>query len=78
MDRIQRAGRVRIEPAELGIKVVLRVATGGDEFEALAPRPVGRQAGNQDLRDLAARDDPVAGITSLTAIPLKEDESMLV
>lgn len=53
-------------------------ALGGDQFEAFAQRPIRRQAGDQDLGELATRDDAVAGIAGVAAIPLKEYESMLV
>ena len=56
----------------------MRRALGGDEFEAFAQRLVRRQAGDQDLGDLAARDDPVTGIAGMTAIALEEHKPMLV
>ena len=78
VDRVDRARPVRIEPSELGIQVVWRRAFGGDEFEAFAQRRLKCQAGDQDLGDLATRNDPVAGIAGLAAITLKQYESMLV
>ena len=78
VNRVQRAWRVRIEPSELRIKVVLRLASGGDEFEAFAQRPIRCQAGDQDLGDLATRDDAVTGVADVAPIPLQEHESMLV
>ena len=63
---------------ELGIEVVLGRTLGGDELEAFAQCSIGRQAGDQDLGDLAARDNPVAGIASVAAIALEECQSVLV
>jgi hypothetical protein len=78
VDRVERARRVCIEPRELGVEVVWRRALGGDEFEAFAQRPVRGQAGDQDLSELATRDDSVAGVAGVAAIPLQKHEPMLV
>ena len=48
------------------------------KFEAFAQRPVRGQAGDQDLSELAARDDSVAGVAGVAAIPLQKHELMLV
>lgn len=48
------------------------------KFEAVAQRPVRGQAGDQDLSELATRDDSVAGVAGVAAIPLQKHEPMLV
>ena len=77
-DGVQGARRVRIESSELATEVVVRLASGGDEFETLAQRAVRGQARDQDLGDLATLDNSVAGIAGMAAIALEEYESMFV
>jgi hypothetical protein len=48
------------------------------ELEGLAQRLVRVEAADQDLGDLASRDDTVAGIAGLAAVTLEEDEPVLV
>jgi hypothetical protein len=49
------ARRVCIEPIELRIKVVLRRAFGGDEFEAFAQRSIRCKALSHAIRGLEER-----------------------
>src|SRR5712691_6843671 len=78
VNRVQCARRVPIEPSELRIKVGLRLTLSGDEFETFAQRSIRRQTGDQDLGELATRDDPVAGVAGMPAIALEQYESMFV
>ena len=75
---IGRALRVRIEASEQSVEVAGRRTGLGDKFERLARCLVGAEAVDQHLCDLAARDDPVAGIAGVPPVALQKDEPVLV
>jgi len=68
----------RAEKSEQRVEIFLDWAGGGDEFEVFAHRLIRREAGDQDLGDLAPRDDAVAGISGLVYVALQQDEPVLV
>src|SRR5271165_6644018 len=75
---VQGTLRVLIESGEQSIEILLCQTFDGDEFEGLAQRVIRDEAADQNLRDLAARYDTIAGVPCLTCIALQQDEPVLV
>src|SRR5271165_1430641 len=75
---IQGALRVSIQRGEHRIEVLLSWTGCRDELEGLAQSLIRAEAADQNLSDLRARNDTIAGVARLACIALQEDRSVLV
>jgi hypothetical protein len=75
---VQRALGIRVERSEQRVEIFLGRAGDGDEFEIFAHRSIRREAGDQDLGDLAPRNDAVAEISGMAFGAPQQDKPVLV
>src|SRR5208283_890251 len=75
---VQRALRVSIQRGEHRIEVLWSWTGCRDEFKGLAQSLIRAEAADQNLSNLTAGNDTVAGVARLACIALQQDEPVLI